>query len=64
MIDPKYTTLYNHYKAGDKPVIPNAVYKELLDRIELREIEFYYKCVEEYSLTEEQVILAEILMKK
>jgi hypothetical protein len=64
MTDPKKTTCYNHFAVGDKDVIPNAVYKQLLDAIERGEFDEYKKCKELYSLAEDQVILAELLIEQ
>lgn len=61
MIDPSKTTLYNHEAVGDgtKPLIPNIVFKELLEAIERGERDAYSKVASEYALTEDQISLIE-----
>lgn len=64
MNDPKNTTLYNHKKAGLKPVIPNIEYKQLLEAIDRGEVERYQECINEYSLTFEQELWAKDKINK
>lgn len=61
MIDPLKTTLYNHKAGGKdgKPVIPNRVYKELLEALERGETDVYKTVTSEYTLTIEQDLLAQ-----
>jgi hypothetical protein len=60
MTDPKNTTLYNHFKIGSKDVIPNKVYKELLEAIDAGNLGELCRCKELYDLTTEQLTLAEM----
>jgi hypothetical protein len=61
MIDPSKTSLYNHAAVGDgtKPLIPNIVYKRLLESIDNGITDELNKVVSEYALTEDQEILIE-----
>jgi len=57
------TTLYNHKKIGNKPTIPNIIFKSL---IWLYENKFYEECEylkQHYSLTPDQQQFYEELNK-
>jgi len=61
-IDPKDTPAYNHYRIdGDKPVIPNRVFKETYDSESIEEIE---RVLSFYALVPSQKYMLEQRLKK
>lgn len=56
---PKETTSYNHKSLGtkDKPLIGNAAFKKVMERIAAGETEIKVKVFESYTLTPEQTRL-------
>jgi hypothetical protein len=65
MIDPKNTRAYNHYRLdGDKPVIPNKLYKDTYESEDVKQMEEILKTyaldpTQKYLLTEKLTKLYE-----
>ena len=60
------TTLYNHRPAasGDKPLIPNVIYKSLLILLEMKDIDACNYILDCYSLTSFQKELYQFKLKE